>query len=387
VIVEEGLAFELGREDRLHLARLLAGDVEWREQGMVVWNVVGHITLPSRTTLLIRSTKAPLACLLAWAAYVDPTLRELRHVRPLPGIADDGDVGAALARLFCMELLSVTGAHGLRRRYRRIQTRTSTIRGAIDFAALAGSGGDLSKVPCIVWERLPRTPLNQFLAAAIERALRDPVLRSAAGTPLLQLRDAFAEVTPSIDPDLLADRRPLDRDELSYAPACCLARMLLRGLGLVTGADAAGIGFLVRLDTLFERAVVRALDDAGIAGTAKLPARYFRINDAGVTTSADPMELDYFVPTSDGGVVVDAKYKRKVSPANLQQMVTYCHLTGARHSVLVFPKGQLRDQRSYVLPGPGSSALRVDLAELDTSGRTIAEWRRHGAALASKIKA
>lgn len=87
-VVEEGAPFEIAGEDRAHLARLLRGSLQWREDGVAVWGVVGHIRLPSGDTLAIRSKKAPAACLLSWASYVDPSLSDLKNVRQLDDVGD-----------------------------------------------------------------------------------------------------------------------------------------------------------------------------------------------------------------------------------------------------------------------------------------------------------
>lgn len=382
-VVEEGRPFEIHGEDRAFLARTLEKSLKWTEHGVVIWSVVGHLSLPSGTTLVIRSAKAPLACVLSWAAYVDPALSDLKNLRVLDDdVGDEGDVGAALARVFCATLWQVLGAHGLRRRYRRVSARTSTVRGAIDFAALARSGGELTRMPCIVWERLPRTVLNQLLVAALVRIERDSLLRKAAGPLLLELRALLVDVAPAVDPDLLAGRRSLDRDELPFATVLALARLLLRGAGLSTGKDDGGVGFLVPLDVLFERAVVRALDDAGCSGVAQHPAIYDRW-DNGFVKGGD-FRIDYFIPR-EGGIVVDAKYKWRVDAGNLQQMVTYCHLLGVQRAVLVFPDGHIHDRRSYVLHHPRGGNVRVDILELPSRGRSVAAWRSAGRVLADAI--
>ena len=378
--VEEGVAFDVAGDDRAHLARALGRNLQWSAAGVIIWGMVGHLRLPSGTTLAIRSKKAPAACLLSWASYVDPSLSDLKNLRQFDEIGDDGDVGEALAGLFVRELLSVTGAHGLRRRYRRVMTRSATLRGAIDFAALSRAGGDLSRTPCVAWERLPRTPLNQFFARALQVIRRDPLMRRAVGGIVNDLQAVFVDVPPGVDADLMAGRRPLERDELPFGAACALARMLLRDAGLGTGEADRGLGFLVRLDALFEKAVVKALRDAGLPAEAKRPAAYLRLGEEGSSRHAN-RELDCFLRMPDGrGLVIDAKYKSDVSWSNIDQMLSYCHLTGVTEAVLVFPAGQLKDRRAYELRSPERRSVRVALAEFDTSGRSVASWRANGLA-------
>ncbi len=386
-VVEEGTPFEITGEDRAHLARLLRGSLQWREAGVAVWGVVGHLRLPSGTTLAIRSKKAPAACLLSWASYVDPSLSDLKNVRQLDDVGDDGDVGEALAVLFVRELLAVAGAHGIRRRYRRVPTRSSTIRGSIDFAALSRAGGDLSRTPCVVWERLPKTPLNQLFAAALQLIRRDQLMRRAVGGVHGDLEAVFAEVPPAIDPDLLAGRRPLERDELPFGSACALARLILHEAGVSTGEDERGLGFLVRLDSLFEKAVVKALRDAGLDAEAKVPVMYTRLAGHNAPSTRGQLILDCFLRRPGlEGVVIDAKYKSDVSPSNIDQMLAYCHLTGVTQAVLVFPAGQVRDLRTFALPSPTGRTVHVHLVEFETSGRSLANWRLNGIAFAENLR-
>jgi restriction endonuclease Mrr len=101
------------------------------------------------------------------------------------------------------------------------------------------------------------------------------------------------------------------------------------------------------------------------------------------TASRRALEMDVFLPSlPEGPVVVDAKYKTHVSSSNLHQMVAYCHMTGARRAVLVFPSGHVSSRDSYFFDSPGSTrCVTVDVVELDTTATTIAGWRRAGVAL------
>src|SRR5262249_1237080 len=85
-----------------------------------------------------------------------------------------------------------------------------------------------------------------------------------------------------------------------------------------------------------------------------------------------------------GPCVIDAKYKTSVSSANLQQVLTYCFLTGAPRAVLVVPKVGAIQAESYVFT-PGSRwavlddrRVQVDVLTFDTSGQDVASWRANG---------
>lgn len=379
--VEEGELFSLDDGDASHLAELLDRAITWRRRELQVWGVVGHVPLPSGTTLIIRSKKAPAACLLAWAAYCDPTLSDLGRLDRLDAVGDTSDVVEALAVLLVRELLAVTGAHGLRKRYRRVKTESANIRGAIDFTRLSQQGGNLAHVPCISWDRLRQTPLNQLLAAAVTRLVRDERLRRAVGPGLLELQSAFEGVAPRIDRELMSGRRGLERDEQPYGAALALTRLLLSGGGLATGESRAGLAFIVDLASLFERAVIKALKGASLDVTEQHPVEYERGLNGRLA-----FFVDAFVRLDRGHLVVDAKYKSEVSASNVQQMVTYCHLTGTERAALVFPQGQIADRRTLLLRRPSGGEVQVNIVEFDTSGRSIGAWRDAGARLGAELR-
>ena len=76
--VLEGQTFRVADEDLPALRRHLGGLLERRHDGWAVTRMVGHLGLPSGQVLQISSPKATGASVLAWMAYVDPTLRAMR---------------------------------------------------------------------------------------------------------------------------------------------------------------------------------------------------------------------------------------------------------------------------------------------------------------------
>ena len=393
--VYEGEPFSIGREDRAFLQERLRGQIKPSGSDWKVVRVVGHLALPSGEILRIRSPKASAASVIAWAAYVNPSLREIRPFGTIPKGADEGDVAALLSLVFCIELSRAAQRHGLVRRYARVHLSTSTIRGRIDFAQLSREGGNLSRLPCVTWERLPHTKLNMFFAAAVQRVGRDPVMRDAAAAQGLlgPLQGLLAGVPAVVDPDLLAGRSPLPRNEWGFEAACALARLVIRQTALTEGDRYEGLAFLVNLERLFELAVAEAFRDAGVPSNSKWRLPYSRAGPRPGATEARYMEVDLFCPSLPSGrLVVDAKYKKSVSSSNLQQMISYCFMTGAERAVLVFPSGHFKDRGSYHFKSGGLrnvdgqlGALTIDIAELDTGAKTMAEWREAGRRLVEEI--
>lgn len=384
--VYENSAFTIPAVDVEYLLRTVGGHLERRHNGWAVTRLVGHLALPSGEILRIRSNKATAASLLAWMAFVDPALAGLRWFQRVPNAATDGDVAALTARLFFTELFDATARHGLARRYRREPTLSPVVRGGIDFTALSRMGGNLSRLPCRVWERLPDTPLNRLVVAAVEVVGRDPVLRPSFQQDLGRARSAFAGIAPMVSPDALSGRVAPDRVESAFATAYALARIIVRGSHLGDGGALGAPGFLVNLEALFEKTVVRALASSGVATTAKARVPYWRVNEHGACASA-AMEADVVMhDPALGNVVIDAKYKASISSSNLQQIVAYCSLLQARVGVLVVPVGTVVDRRSYLFRPGELGALRIHVVELQTAARSGREWSGNAAAFAATLR-
>ena len=382
----ENAAFVVEGDDLAFLQGTLGGNLERRREGWAITRVVGHLALPSGEALRIRSSKASGASILAWMAFVDPALAGLRSLGRVPESVDGGDIGALAARLFFTELFEALGRFGLGRRYLRTRTLGSAVRGRIDFPALVRQGGDLSKLPCRVWERLPDTPLNRLLAAAVDTIAHDPVLRIGFATDVRRAQAALAGVPPRPS-TVVSGTWELDRAERPFLAAQALARILVQGALLGEGAASAGLGFLVNLEVLFEKTVVRALTSVSQV-LAKAPVKYVRIDQNGYRSTGS-MEMDVFMPTSPiGPVVVDAKYKSSLSSANLQQMVAYCFAMGASSGVLVVPRSADTEFRAYEVTPTGCwkvsdrSAIAIRVLDLDTSARTVEQWRAAASELA-----
>ncbi|ACY15387.1 5-methylcytosine restriction system component- like protein [Haliangium ochraceum] len=388
VQVYENEAFTVTRKQEAALKRVLGGRLRQVDRRRArIWGVAGHVRLDNGEIWHVRSRKAGAACLLTWLAYADPGLAALRLLRPLPETTREGDLGPLVARVFCAATWHAIQTSGLLRAYHRQSVRSSMIRGRIDFPRLVHAGGDLSRTPCIVFSRLPQTPLNRLLAAAVAQIRRDPVLRASAGADLPPLATALADVSPHLDRALLSARIPLSRLEQPFAASHALACLILRSAGLASGSEHEGAGFLVDLANLFERAVARAFRDAPFAAEAKWRVQLLREAPSTPSTQGSSMELDVFLPDVRGQrVVVDAKYKTRVTTGNLQQMITYCVASGTHQAVLVFPAGHLTDRRAHVLvPHRGPPAYRIHLVEFELTQTDLAGWRDAGRRLADAV--
>jgi hypothetical protein len=249
--------------------------------------------------------------------------------------------------------------------------------------------GDLSKVPCSTRARQPRAPAVRSLAAAVDLVERDPVVRHASRAALTFLRVAFADVLPHADLAVVAGKISLARNEMGCASALGRARLLLRRALLGEGAREAGVGYIVNLESLFEDAVVRALQHSQLPFRAKVPVDCEQVFAPMKGAYRMKMEMDAFAPTLaslGGGVVVNAKYKRAIAASNLQQVVTYCYVTGSTAAVLVVPAGFGAGPARYrFADGRGTGAIDVHVLEFDTSGASIEAWETNAAKLGTAV--
>jgi len=162
--------------------------------------------------------------------------------------------------------------------------------------------------------------------------------------------------------------------------------MLLCEFGLADGADHLGTGFVVNLEALFERTVVCAFREAGIDVAAKHPLAYGRLQGTAEASGAQ-FEVDALCRGLAGGdMLIDAKYKRSISSANLHQMVAYSTMTGIRRAAFVVPAGMVADRRSYRFRSPSGVNIDVQIFELATDAVDVAQWRANASALAEAVR-
>jgi 5-methylcytosine-specific restriction endonuclease McrBC regulatory subunit McrC len=371
LVVYEGEGFALGAEDTRYLRGLLRGNLELHAAGVCVRRLVGHTVLPSGSVLRVRSRKTSARSILSWVAYCDPGLQVLQLLPPAEDAAEPGDLAALAASLYAREVLRAAGAHGLARAYLRQPVASSVVRGRIDFAQEARARGDRAA--------------NRWLAEAARIIGRDEVMRAACPAELPRLRALFDGIGPLGAAERSAGPPRPPRHLVHLETALALASLLVRSAHLDEGAGERGTSYFVNLESLFEATVIRAFHESGIPCSTQHPARYQLERPAGLTWV--PMHIDLYCPTLAGGLVIDAKYKSRVSPGNLQQMVTYCHLTGARMAVLVFPAGQLTSPARYTFRAPHGPSVEILTAELQTCASRPADWRHFGREVVSDVLA
>jgi 5-methylcytosine-specific restriction endonuclease McrBC regulatory subunit McrC len=195
-VVYENEPFEASDEERREMTALLGPRIVWNGSMLRIVGVCGHLNLRDGSCLVIRSRKASDTSILAWIAYGDASLSAIHLLQKLSKTAGDEGFGHLVARIFCQETLRVIQQTGLLRIYHRQPIRSAVVRGRIDFSTLAREGGNFAKTPCLVFSRLPETPLNRLLSTATALIHRDVELRTASGPALSCLQTLLADVKP-----------------------------------------------------------------------------------------------------------------------------------------------------------------------------------------------
>lgn len=371
----------LGDADMQFLRTSFARYMTQRRGGWAFVRMVGHIVLPSGCILRVRSTKAPNHALVSWLAYTDPGIQELLFESDAQDLAGEGELSGLLAAVYVRQLVRACTISGVTRLYQPVPTTSPFVRGRIDMTRLARRGEDLSEIPCTTWLRVTDTPLNCFLAAALARARQDPLVSARLTGMLARASTLLAGIPARIDEGLLRGSRTLARNEQPFHGAYRLARMILQSTSLEDGRHLPGFAFMLNLEHLFESAVVTAFRRGGLDFTPKWKATYAARERQG---DRGPMVLDLLCRTSRGRLVVDAKFKRDVSTSNLQQMVTYCFLSGARRAWLVLP-GDPQEPAEYRFVAPDGYTIVVETRYLATNAVNRRGWEQNGAALVREL--
>lgn len=245
---------------------------------------------------------------------------------------------------------------GIHRGYVDVEETGPRLRGRLLLAQQARRG------PVVVGFR---QRANEFTADVLENRIlraapallararfRDPEL----GPRVRRTLAAFAEASPAAMAPADCDRVVYSRLTERYRSPINLARLFLRYLSLEGRAGATPfVTFLVPMYQLFERFVARLLAEA----TAARPRYHVMTQhpiwlDEGRQLRGQPD----IVLRRDGRavLVLDTKYKvygARPSPADVNQMVTYCQTLGVGRGVLIYP----------------GDALPADVYELKAGGR------------------
>lgn len=223
---------------------------------------------------------------------------------------------------------------------------------------------------------------NRILKATLDRLARleyeDPALRPR----LRRTLSAFSEVA-------LLDVRPEECDRViftrlnrPYVSPLALARLLLQRLSLESHEGSTPFAaFLLPVHEVFEGFVSAFLEEQ-LAGHPRLSAhrQYHYALDVDGQLSGEPDNL----LRRDGRpwLILDTKYKvydHKPSPADLNQMVTYCQTLGIGRALLLYPDGRPKHDRFSL---HGGVVVETRVVSLDGPLEAFRErWQQWAAGL------
>lgn len=251
--------------------------------------------------------------------------------------ATHGDLLPAVLSFFA-RTVETTLATGLLRSYRERVERLATVRGRVDFAGQMRRGALDVPVQCRFEEYTADNDENQYLRAAIRRALRFAQLPPADRRRLLRALVAMEEVADTdLTPDA-GDRIIPTRLNQHYRPMLRLAEIVLRDLSLVDveGRRSAS-AFLVDMPNLFERFVTEQLTTR-LQGRLQVDSQTQRRLDVGGRIPLRP-DLEFRQGARVVGVA-DIKYKltddARARGDDYQQLLAYTVPLGLNAGVLIY---------------------------------------------------
>lgn len=353
--------------------------VEWLESDRArvgpKAGIVGIVSLSPDLTVAVRP-RWPVKSLVELAAYaleleVTPDL-----FRELAALSEAGpqDWVALFLSLEVERLL----AQGLRQGYREVKEEVPYVRGRIDFARLALRGTKLGIVPCRFADFVLDTEENRILRGTLDLLAAGPLSPPVRRWVLRSLA-AFRQVSLVSPTRAMFDRIRLDRLNLHYRPALELCRWVVEGKGFELGpGELSGSSFFFPLNTLFEKALERALREAFPGQHHPHPTYSDRI----AVAEGGPPDSVAFGPDNAIGprdrpwLVVDAKYKRptvehrgaeRFQSGDLYQAIAYALALGAP-VVLVYPQVDRAFRTTVVVREHRITIATVDLGAEGVNG-------------------
>jgi len=192
--------------------------------------------------------------------------------------------------------------------------------------------------------------------------LRCPFLGEAARVRLRSLLAALEGISPvTLAAEVFRRARAGPVEYRSLLEVC---RLVSEGLQPAAGSGQPGTAFLIDLEVLFERHVIRGIR-AAFAGSGftveEQPLLHVEEQETG--NPAVRMRPDVVIREGEQArLVLDAKWKRlppgRAHPADLYQVLAYGSVLEARQLALVHP-GRRNACRRLRLPGEGSVQLHA----------------------------
>lgn len=331
---------------------------------------VGVIRLPSGRRLVVR-TKVPGLALVDWLVYLGE-FPALQHWDGEGNISQSDSWHRVLAKLYIQELEAVTRSH-LRKGFAQFATESPEVRGRILTHRLSRRPWQLPVIPQVVRGRTFNTPPNQMLAAALDHLLLLLGELSAEQQAAFQrLRHAWSGIVRSSQDCEFIVQSSLAAPPSGYQAALQLARLILSGASLDSGAGWGGDSFTISLARIWENAINKmCLQLAASTGWKVAPREKSTRRWDDDAKDDDPrrsMIADTVLERQDQRWILDAKYKNSFGNENRTdrfQMCAYALGFDASRATLVYPNGiGETDHRQLLRTQYGCRAVLIDAAKL-----------------------
>ena len=304
-------------------------------------------------------------------SLLDPELNSFNSHDGTVGLAETEQWTDVLALFFETQLFKAL-VRGPLEGYVTVSEWTKTLRGKVEFAALATSGRFGSPELFVTHDEFTRNvPENQILKTAIE------VLLSTRGLAIQRRKSLryLSEVLSGVDLLEVSNQYPDfvgNRAFAAYGPALRTAGLILRGQSIeARGGRFESNSFLIDMAQLFEAVIERQFTEFSKGSSVAFSAQYreSHLDKQGLFRIAP----DYMF--SRDGVPIglaDAKYKvaessKQIRNADINQMIAYCSRFNLSAGHLIYAKSP---EFSVDIEG-GDLALTVHELDLSNSKSEI----------------
>jgi 5-methylcytosine-specific restriction enzyme subunit McrC len=367
-------------------------DLDWRAGRLVVApkSFVGFIPINDHVAIHVRP-RFPIANLFYLLQRSSASLQFIQgHVRTyeVPPSANDSDPVSLLALQLttaCVEGLR----SGLLRRY---VTRDSTsLGGSLDFSRSVSeflSRGVRHKLAWTQTELTSRLRENQLVKGALTRIVRH--YRSAGDKESLKFAAKVRQVLFMFDEielpsdgahfderDLAAMVKRLPRDHRDYASILWISFLIYsrRGIALEAVGKAQFETFVVNLAVIFEdyvRVLVTKSAEAIVPGGKAYDGNVTQVR-LFVSGDTNQVKPDIYIKVGKNAVLIlDAKYKPKVSAADRYEVLAFCEALKVKTAILLSPSSEYVAPRLLGLTA-GGVALHLCKINLSASDMNEAE--------------
>ena len=256
----------------------------------------------------------------------------------LPAEADDDDELLRVVAVALFATVQVLLRRGVRREYVGRAAQLEQIRGELDLERWHGpSSPDGGLTPwCRFRDRTVDLPEHRLLRAALRALSRASALERPLRLRAASLEERFADVPARAPQRQTWSRLRTTGLFRSYAEPLALAAIVLEGLTGEGSGNDSGRGFLLDLDRLFERWLVRELSLLAPAGWYVSGQETVRIAEPSLHRF-----LDVGIRDVQGRLrmILDAKNKaltgKKPPRDDLHQLITYMSTLQCREGALI----------------------------------------------------